>query len=462
MESRKKFLTYTYIYVSAILIFGCWLLSFMKNNNFLHLKFDIESLGFVIIGIIALLVQIFIVDSFYFSVLLIFSPIAFSRSFDLTTMPPTLYILVIFAILGIAINMIIHPRRIKKGTYFFSFLIFCIGMCLGGLIKSDAFLNSLIASLSLSFAIVFIYLYIVTYLEKHSFKELCHIMIAFSLIMIMQTLFYQLLMHKDAMFLNKDAHYGWGCTNNLAIMMLLTFPFTIYLTIDVKRPLVPFFILFFGAQMLTIMLNYSRGAIFVSFIMAPICVVYAFIKTKEKLLFSLYYVIFAFIIFAFFVVLHAFKIELYNAIWSNIFHVNLETLNGRKDIYLKMLEASKDHLLFGRGLMSTQAADIYTVNPESLAQNGYLWAHNSFIHCLYISGIFGIACMIYHLYTKYHALLKKPNAKKILVLLGFLTSGFYGLMDISYYYIIYMVIMIVVMALIEYEISDDEEIEDEA
>ena len=38
------------------------------------------------------------------------------------------------------------------------------------------------------------------------------------------------------------------------------------------------------------------------------------------------------------------------------------------------------------------------------------------------------------------------------VLLGLLASGLYGLMDISYYYIIYMVVMIVLMGLVEYEI----------
>ena len=461
MESRKKFLTYSYIYACAILIFTCWVLSFMKNHNLLHLHFDIESLGFVVIGIIAMLAQIFIIDSFYFGVLLIFTPIAFSRSFDLTTMPPTIYILAVFAILGLAINMIIHPRSIKKGTYFFSLLILCIGMCFGGLIKSDAFKNSIIASLGLSLVIVLVYIYLVTYLEKHSFKELCHIMIAFSLIMVLQTIAYQILMHDSAMFLSKDAHYGWGCTNNLAIMMLLTFPFTIYLTIDAKRFIVPFLVIFLGIQLLTILLNYSRGAIFVAFIMCPICVIYAFVKTKDKLLFALYYVLLLFAMFVLFVVLHAVDLELYNAVWSNVLHFNMDTLNGRKDIYKKMLEASKDHLLFGKGLMSTQSADLYSVNPESLAVNGYFWAHNTFIHCLYISGIFGILCMLYHLYTKYYALLKKPNAKKVLCLLGLLASGFYGLMDISYYYIIYMVVMIVLMAFMNYEIEDSDIIVDE-
>lgn len=456
MESRKKFLTYTYIYACAGLIFACWLLSFMKNHNLLHLHFDIESLGFVVIGIIALIAQIFIIDSFYFGILLIFTPIAFARSFDLTTMPPTVYILVVFAVLGLAINMILHPRSIKKGVYFFSILVFCVGMCFGGLIKSDAFLNSLFASLVISIAIVFIYIYLVTYLEKHSFRELCHVMIAFSMIMILQTLFFQLLLRRGAMFLTKDAEYGWGCTNNLATMMMLTFPFTIYLTIDARRPIVPFLVIFLGLQALTVLLNYSRGALFAGLIMGPLCLIYAFVKTKDKLLFALYYILILFALFIFFVVLHAIDIDLYDIIWENVFDFDVETLNNRKEIYMKMLEASKDHLLFGRGLMSTQGADLYGVNPDNLAVNGYLWAHNTFIHCLYISGIFGILTMLYHLYTKYYALLKKPNAKKIVTLFGLLASGFYGLIDISYYYVIYMVAMIVLMAFMDYEIEDSE------
>ena len=238
--------------------------------------------------------------------------------------------------------------------------------------------------------------------------------------------------------------------------MMLTFPFTIYLTIDARRPIVPFLVIFLGLQALTVLLNYSRGALFAGLIMGPLCLIYAFVKTKDKLLFALYYILILFALFIFFVVLHAVDIDLYDIIWENVFNFDVETLNNRKEIYMKMLEASKDHLLFGRGLMSTQGADLYGVNPDNLAVNGYLWAHNTFIHCLYISGIFGILTMLYHLYTKYYALLKKPNAKKIVTLFGLLASGFYGLIDISYYYVIYMVAMIVLMAFMDYEIEDSE------
>ena len=449
MGERKKILTYTFIYAGAILIFIAWLFAFLKNNDKTHYHFDSESLGITVIGLIAFLVLVFVEDSFYFGVILTFAPFAFARSFDAVTSPPTLYLLAVIAILGIAIHFVIYPPQIKKGTYFYSLLVFCIGMCLGGLIKSDYFWSSFGYSVGLGVLIVFVYMFIVTYLDKHDFSEIAHIMVALSIMLIIQTFAYQLIMHRGELFSVKDAEYGWGGTNNLALMLLLCLPFLIYFTINSKTFMAPIATALVAFASSTIILNYSRGAMFVMAFMLPICLIYGLIKSKTKVYFLLYYMIMFFALLIAFLIICSKHESILGYIKENVFHIDILNLNGRRDLYIAILEASKSHIWFGQGLLSP--LDSSTVLPNWYGDE-YFWGHNSFIHALYISGIFGVVCLGYHLYTKYLYLIQKPNAKKMTVLLGLLASGLYGLMDISYYYIIYMVVMIVLMGLVECEI----------
>ena len=448
MEGRKKLLRYSYIYACALLILVVWLFSFMKNNDVIHYHFDIESLGLTILGIVSMLILIFIEDSFFFGVLLLMTPFAFAREFDISNMPLTFFLVVALALIGLILHFFIYKTKIKKGTYFISLLLFCIGTLFGGLINSSAFLTSFLASFAISVLIMLVYIFLVSYLDNHSFNEICHIMLALGIVLILQTGLYQYIMHKDAMFLAKDAKYGWGCTNNLALMLLFTFPFGIFLTMKSKNVFSLFASIVVVIEAITIMLNYSRGATFIMFVMLPICIIYAFIKSKDKLWFALYYVITVFIAFIIFVVIASLNKELFDAIWANVFNFNFDTLNGRKNVYIFMLEESKNHLFFGKGILSTLNMEIYRPVDETMLDN-YSWGHNSFIHVLFTCGLFGLTCFLGHLYTKYKALLKEANEKKMTILFGFLISGFYGLMDISYYYIIYMVVLIVIMALAE-------------
>ena len=449
MSERKKILTYTFIYAGAILIFIAWLFAFLKNNDKTHYHFDSESLGITVIGLIAFLVLVFVEDSFYFGVILTFAPFAFARSFDAVTSPPTLYLLAVIAILGIAIHFIIYPPQIKKGTYFYSLLVFCIGMCFGGLIKSEYFWLSFGYSVGIGVIIVFVYMFIVTYLDKHDFSEIAHIMMALSIMLVVQTFAYQFVLYRDAIFTMKSAEYGWGGTNNLALMLLLCLPFSIYFKINSKSITAPIATVVVALSCATIILNYSRGATLVMALMLPICLLYAFIKSKAKLVFILYYLSMFFVLVTTFFILRMKYQSLFGDIFANLFQFSIGTLNGRRDLYKFVLEASKSHLVFGRGLLSPLDEDAIF---QTHTYDSYFWGHNTFIHALYISGIFGVACLGYHLYTKYLYLIQKPNAKKMTVLLGLLASGLYGLMDISYYYIIYMVVMIVLMGLVECEI----------
>ena len=74
-------------------------------------------------------------------------------------------------------------------------------------------------------------------------------------------------------------------------------------------------------------------------------------------------------------------------------------------------------------------------------------------------GLFGCFAMLVHLFQKYFVLLKKPNVWKITVVASFAISGFYGLFDVSYYFVNYMIPLVLGMAMLEYEFEKMNEVD---
>ena len=139
------------------------------------------------------------------------------------------------------------------------------------------------------------------------------------------------------------------------------------------------------------------------------------------------------------------KPHIYEEYIAAIMNFEFESLNGRKRIYEEMLENVKEYIYFGRGLFDS---------PDKEGTHEYLWGHNLYIHAIYTTGLFGLGALLVHLFQKYYVLLKKPNKKTIYVALAFFACGLYGLVDVTYYYLNYMIVMIAILALMEKEVRE--------
>ena len=53
--------------------------------------------------------------------------------------------------------------------------------------------------------------------------------------------------------------------------------------------------------------------------------------------------------------------------------------------------------------------------------------------------------MVYHHLEKYIFCLKKINLEKIIVLIGFVATDIYGFMDVSYFFINFMIVLIIIL-----------------
>lgn len=442
MNKSKKLFTNIYIYSIALIAFLVWLVSFMSHNELLKVDFDIESIGFVLIGIIVFIVLSLIKDSFYMMPLLMFTPFVFARGFSERNIPLGFFIVIGLAVLGIIVHIVRFRAKVNLGVYFFGLDIFLIGIVFGGITKSSIVVNVMLLVIG-GLLILAAYSFIVTYLKKHEFNDVAHMMLALGLILIFEALAQQFLLYRDTMFQDKTIVVGWGISNNIALLLLLCTPFVMFLASKAKGLLNFVYlgiVLLFSAFLL---LTYSRGALLVALLVFPIGLIYSFIQSKNKLSYGINLgIIFIGIVGVAFLAFYKMP-GLFDLLKEEISNINLSTLNGRNAIYEEMLLKLKDDFWFGKGIFNSPNAD----------GSDYLWGHNVYIHTIYTLGFFGLCTLLVHLFQKYYLLLKKPTPSKTFVAIAFLASGLYGLMDVSYFYLNFMIVLIALLALVQYEIE---------
>ena len=134
-------------------------------------------------------------------------------------------------------------------------------------------------------------------------------------------------------------------------------------------------------------------------------------------------------------------IDLPNYLKTYLSKIDFSKLNGRKAIYLKCLNDAKEHLIFGRGLL---AGFVYRID---VAEGNYQWCHSTLLQSLYSAGLVGLVAMLIHLFFKYFYLLKNFSIEKLFLIMIMLLPGLYGLFDVSYFFINFMIVLIVILVL---------------
>lgn len=153
----------------------------------------------------------------------------------------------------------------------------------------------------------------------------------------------------------------------------------------------------------------------------------------------------------FFLILYTKYHDYYEQFLDYALRVNMENMNGRTPIYEAIVTAFKENPIFGKGMFSP----FYNIIETGVGE--YQWGHSTVLHTILTMGSFGVVALLYHFFEKYFYLIKKMNKEKFFVLMGFLLSGLYGLIDVSYYFINYMMVLIIILAIIENTISKEEE-----
>lgn len=423
-------------YFIVFVIFISWLLPYTNKGDYLFY----ENFGLVFISLIAFLCLLLFKDTYYIIEIILLVPFMFSHEMGLYTIPPILYFLVGFVILGFFIHILLYKQKLKLPKFFFGFLLIAISLVLGGLlIPDDDRLMKVLVLLFIALAFLIFYIFL-TSSTKANFDDLVSLMTMLGLLLCVEIAVYAFLNPNDFIF-NKRLNLGWAVNaNSVAMILLLCFPFTLYNALRNKGlKMVTLFIHLF-MEIIAIILTYSRGAIFSAFIAFVIFDIILCInkQTRKKMLTftGLSLVGCGIVMLSFFI----FNKEMYDSIIQNVTKIDLESLNGRLPIYQKMFSEIKEQPIFGYGVFALYSDA--NNNP-----NDYLWAHNTFLHATYTLGFVGFGAMIIHHFEKYFHCIHKMDLKKMILLFAFIASDIYGFFDVNYFFVNFMIVLVVIFIL---------------
>lgn len=438
----KKYLN-SRLYLLTVLVVSMvfWLLAYLSHYEKIDVNIQpkIENISLMSYGIICFILLVFNRNTFYFIPWVIFIPFVFARPFTALEIPKTIFIASGIMVLGIIINLIIYRPKFKLGHFFIGLAVLCLAFALGGInVPND---NSRFQILLTFVCVVaFLLLYVViSSSAKTDFKTVCRLFTYLGVFLVFELAVYFKIQpdFKEAL-LNKMSNVGWGISNNIALMLLFTFPFTLYLVLISKNIKTIFYILIMAAQCLAILFTYSRGAIVSMFVGLAFTIPLSIWKSKDRITTSIS--IAALLAMIGLVILYFYKNrpEDFERFLDIAFKMDFDDFNGRKTIYEDCIKSLKEFPIFGKGVLSTFQSD-----------GTYEWGHSTILQTVRTMGYVGIFAMAFHLIQKYLVLLYRPSLWKVITASAFAISGLYGLFDVSYYFINYMIPLILAMAIIE-------------
>lgn len=451
MSSKKR----NYILLMMILCVIFWSITFILRQYKIDstLVFHIEGIELAILGILLFYNLVFKEDLSYFIISLFFSPFIFSKGFDALTIPIYLISALGIVILGFICRLFTLPFKFKFGKMFFGLLAIGISIILGGMfVTSQYSIPQLIVGFLVCTLILLIYSYLVSSNVDFNFKLIAYLMTMFGIMIILEEGIYIFSREHFADITTKMyIHLGWGGKNNFSLMLLFTMPFTFYLILKENNKYN--MVLYQVAVILQaggIFISYSRGCILIALFESLFYLIftyYSFRKEKWKLVTTTITLsITTIVIISLVISLELYGIKILNAINEIILHgFNFSSLNNRFPIYNEVIKLWSKHPIFGYGILYPNTIEGHI----DVAINDYQWAHSTLLHTLFISGLVGFSSIIFHLFEKYYSISRNINLEKFTLLIGYLFSEIYGIFDVSYYYINYMIVLIILFVISE-------------
>lgn len=460
-QDYEKFLDIHKLFsiLSAIIIYIFWLITFAlsKNGYPQELIMHIEGIELALLGIACFSLLVFVKDVFYFLTLMFFIPSVFSHSFDVLTSPIYLYTALAILLLGLIIRMIIIPVKIKLGKLSLGLCLFTIGLTLGGIgVNTEYSIIQPFIGLGLGLLLIFLYNFFISSNHHYSFKDLAYIMMVFGLFIVVQEISYFISTGNFMLALTESGiKLGWAGKNNLSLMLLMTIPFTVYLAF--KSHTYHSMVIYQLAailQLFGIFISYSRGCIAIGTIAAIIMLIGFFItfrKEKKKLIITILVIATVIAIGCTgMVILEINGANILSAINKIILNgFNLGAMNGRVPIYQKFIDQFLQKPIFGYGILYPNTLSGHVdVRPDA-----YQFAHSTILHTMYTCGSIGLIGLLWHLFEKYYTLIKKINIEKLTLIFAYGFSGLYGLFDVSYFYMNYMIVIVITFIFAEQYIN---------
>lgn len=357
---------------------------------------------------------------------------------------PLIYICILAAVMLIeTILFIVRNHNDCKMKLIIGYLAIAIALFLSGTNNSDTKLIFDFSSLdAFLFLIIVLFYVLFSTTSKNNKVYLSKSLLYFGATIALQVFYFY--------FTNGFSTYltitmKWGVSNAGAIILLMVLPVSAY-TVMHRRPDL-FHIALIFLEFAGCIATLSRGGIAVMLIVFPITCIYIVYRSEHRIEMVIYMTIMIGI--SFFVISQNINILKTYCIkaWEEMFNAD-GSLNssfrwGSDDSQYKIaIKTFKNNLLFGEGTS-------YSATGNSVA-----FYHELFLDIAAKLGLVGCAAYLIHFIQKYKLLLKRMTSFKVLVLIGMLGGGAYGLIDVSYFNYIYLFVLVIIMTYVEKEDCD--------
>lgn len=433
-----------YLLIVFLMMTIFWIVPYVliqkEVNNYSTIVKVFESISLLIIGILAILILTLFENIYYTLPLLTFVPFMFSHPFDVYTIPFSMYIAVALFVIGLIIYFIKFKPKFKYGHFLTGFILLGVTMATGGIFNKDNnvwFSIVAVGACGLGMTIVYIFF---SSTVKTDFNSIAKIMLYLGIFLTLQLATYYLIQDNfiESLFIKKDIKVGWGISNNIALMLLFTIPFATYFCIINKGKECVLYYVLTVIQLLGLLMTYSRGGIVAGIFGAIVLIIVAFKYSTDKKTLLISFLSTIGIALVILLIVCLIKKDLLPNFFNELLDIDLKNMNYRMPIYKRSIERIKQNPLFGVGMINHYGL------KDGIEQ--YIWCHSTILHTTTSMGIVGTIALAYHMIQKYFYYFRKPTLWKIIVILSLLLTDLYGLIDVSYYFINYMLLMIIVLS----------------
>lgn len=244
--------------------------------------------------------------------------------------------------------------------------------------------------------------------------------------------------------MDKNIKLGWGGPNNVAPVLSMTIPATLYLCLKRNKavPILVFFALF---EYLLIFCTGCRGAILFTTIAMPVMLLYVMGKTENKVLFASSVCVLLTVA----IILLGLFGEHVSPIFTRLLDRGFDSSGRTEGVYPEALELFKRFPIFGAG---------WDYNLGEMAHDNYspYWYHSTVLQILADMGIVGaiaFAFFYFHRYRTFLVLRKKPQA--VAIFFSLVLFDAYGMIDTNFFGPSFFILLLVLSLAVELELPDD-------
>ena len=238
--------------------------------------------------------------------------------------------------------------------------------------------------------------------------------------------------------ISKNIALGWAGPNNVAPVLSMTVPATLYFCIK-KNKATPLFAIMATLEYIFIISTGCRGAIIFTTIAMPAMCLYVMAKSENKVLFGVTLsVLFAAIIFV-----CAYYGEYVSKILTTILNKGLDSSGRVEMLYPEAIEVFKKWPLFGSG---------WDYHLGGMAHNNYTpyWYHSTALQILATMGIVGAIGFAFFYFFRYRTfLVARKNPAAVMLLCGTILFDAYGMIDTNFFGPTFFIMLLIMTFAVE-------------